>query len=149
MNNNIKYELDLDKFMENVTTINKSFSYYLDDNGTHFYMNTVNLMVRVDYIELSTEKVGENGASEYEKALFNKIVTKQDYKKKEIKKPVPKSEITGKKEDMYTITDKKEKVVQIWKVSNTLGAYKCFTDKDKALTSADFINSEILSYLEE
>ena len=149
MNNNIKYELDLDKFMKNVTTMNKSFSYYLDDNGTKFYMNTVNLMVRVDYIELSTEKVGENGASEYEKALFNKIVTKQDYKKKETKKPVPKSEITGKKEDSFTITEKNENVVMIWKVSNTLGAFKCFSKKNEALEFAKTINSKIDKYVNE
>lgn len=148
MNNKIKYELDLEKFMNNITIENKNFSKYEDDKGNMFLLNTVQLLTRVDYIELSTEKAGENGASDYEKALFNESINKLDYKTKEVKKPIPKSEVTGKKEDMYTITEVEEKVVQIWQVSNNYGAFKSFIKKDEALEFANNVNKEVKKYLD-
>ena len=148
MKNKIKYELDLEKFMKNVEIENKNFSKYEDDKGNMFILNTVQLLTRVDYIELSTEKIGENGASEYEKALFNESINKLDYKIKEVKKPIPKSEVTGKKEDMYTITEVEEKAVQIWQVSNNYGAFKSFVKKDEALNFADSINDKVKKYLD-
>lgn len=148
MKNKIKYELDLEKFMNNIKIENKNFSKYEDDKGNMFLLNTVQLLTRVDYIELSTEKTGENGASDYEKALFNESINKLDYKTKEVKKPIPKSEVTGKKEDMYTITEVEEKVVQIWQVSNNYGAFKSFIKKDEALNFADSINDKVKKYLD-
>lgn len=148
MKNKIKYELDLEKFMNNITIENKNFSKYEDDKGNMFLLNTVQLLTRVDYIELSTEKTGENGASDYEKALFNESINKKDYKTKEVKKPIPKSEVTGKKEDMYTITEVEEKVVQIWQVSNNYGAFKSFVKKEEALNFADSINDKVKKYLD-
>lgn len=148
MKNKIKYELDLEKFMNNIKIENKNFSKYEDDKGNMFLLNTVQLLTRVDYIELSTEKGGENGASDYEKALFNESINKKDYKTKEVKKPIPKSEVTGKKEDMYTITEVEEKVVQIWQVSNNYGAFESFTNKNSALNFADSINDKVKKYLD-
>lgn len=148
MKNNIKYELELDKFTNYVTIENKNFSKYEDENGTMFYLNTVQLLTRVDYLELSTEKIGKDGASEYKQALFTKSIDKLDYKSLETTKPVPKNEITGKKEDMYTITDKKIKVMQVWKVSNSYGAFKCFTNKEEAIEYANSLNKEVMNYID-
>lgn len=149
MKTNIQYEMNLEEFMKNIIIENKNFSIYEDVKGTMFKMNTISLITRVDYIELSTEKIGENGASEYEKALFNQTIDRLNYNSKTIKKPVPKSEITGKKEDSFTITEKNENVVMIWKVSNTLGAFKCFNKKNEALEFAKTINSKIDKYVNE
>ena len=148
MKTNIQYEMNLEEFMNNIKIENKNFSKYEDDKGNMFLLNTVQLLTRVDYIELSTEKTGENGASDYEKALFNESINKLDYKTKEVKKPITKSEVTGKKEDMYTITEVEEKVVQIWQVSNNYGAFKSFIKKDEALNFADSINKLIKTYLD-
>ena len=145
---NIKYELNLEEFMKNVTIENKNFSKYEDINGTMFELNTVQLMTRVDYMELSTEKVGENGASEYAQAIFTKTIDNLDYKEKEIQKPVPKSEVTGNEKDKFTITNKKSIVKQIWQVSNPYGAFKSFTDKDHALKFAYSINEKVKSYID-
>lgn len=139
----IKYELDLEEFMKNVDIENKNFSTYEDVKGTMFILNTVQLFTRVDYMELSTEKIGEHGASEYEQALFTKKINDLEYKHKEIKKPVPKSEITGKDEDKFTITEKKTEVVQVWNVSNPYGAFKSFDNKKDALNLAKAINDTI------
>ena len=148
MKNNIKYELNLEEFMKNIIIENKNFSKYEDINGTMFELNTVQLMTRVDYMELSTEKIGENGASEYEQAIFTKSIDDIDYKEKEILKPVPKSEITGKDKDKFIIANKKSLVKQIWNVSNPYGAFKSFNNKNDALKFANKINDNIKSYLD-
>ena len=148
MKNNIKYELNLEEFMKNITIENKNFSKYEDINGTMFELNTVQLMTRVDYLELSTEKVGEHGASEYEQALFTKTIDDLDYIDKETLKSVPKSEITGKEEDKFTITSKKVTIKEVWQVSNPYGAFKSFNNKNDALKFAKGINEKIKSYLD-
>jgi hypothetical protein len=135
--------------MKNITIDNKNFSKYEDIKGNMFLLNTVQLLTRVDYIEYSTEKVGEYGASDYEKAVFNQSIAKLEYPTKEVKRPVPKSDITGKDEDKFTLTDKKEEVVQIWQVSNNYGAHKEFTTKKNAIDFANRINSTIRSYLDK
>lgn len=149
MKNNIRYELNLEEFMKNITIENKNFSKYEDIKGNMFYLNTVQLLTRVDYIEYSTEKVGEYGASDFDKAVFNQSIAKLEYSKKEVKRPVPKSDITGKDEDKFTLTDKKEEVVEVWQVSNGYGAHKEFTTKKGAIDFASKINSVVLDYLDK
>lgn len=148
MNNNIKYELDLKKFMDNITIENKSFSKYEDETGTMFELNTVQLLTRVDYLELSTEKIGDHGASEYEQAIFRKSIDDLEYTEKEINKPVPKSEITGNDKDKFTIANKKVVVKEVWNVSNPYGAFKSFNNKEQALEFAKEINEKVKSYLD-
>lgn len=148
MNNKINYELDLKEFMKNITIENKSFSQYEDIKGNYFELNTVQLLTRVDYITLLTEKISKNSASEYEQALFTKKINDLKYNRKEIKKAVPKNEITGKEEDKFTITNKKVEVVEVWNVSNPYGAFKSFKDKKEALKFAKDINSNIKKYLD-
>lgn len=143
----IKYELDLEEFMKNITIEDKNFSQYEDIKGNYFELNTVQLITRVDYLELETEKIGKTGASEYEQALFSQKINDLKYNKKNIKKKVPKSEITGKKEDMYIITEKKSEVVEVWNVSNPYGAFKSFTDKKEALKLAKKINKSVKKVL--
>lgn len=143
----IKYELDLEDFMKNIYIEDKSFSQYEDIKGNYFELNTVQLLTRVDYMELSVEKIGKNGASEYEQALFNKKINNLEYNHKEIKKAIPKSEITGKEEDKFTITEKKNEIVEVWNVSNPYGAYKSFTNKKDALKLAKSINTKVKEHL--
>lgn len=132
--------MKLDEFMENVEILGKEFSMYVDDEkGVSFPLNTVHLLTRVDMLELSKE--------EYQVAKFQKKIDDLDYKIENIKKPVPKNEITGKDEDKYTITEKEVAVRKIWNVSNTAGAFKSFTDKNEAMGYSKNINKEVLNYL--
>jgi hypothetical protein len=131
-------EKDLCKFNENVEVINKDLSMYKDEKGNMFVLNTINILARVDYMELSKE--------EYTSLKFQNKVEDLEYNIINIKKPVPKSEITKKEEDKYTIVDKEVAVRQIWNVSNPYGAIKSFTNKEDAIKLAEEINSKILEY---
>ena len=132
--------MKLDEFMENVEILGKEFSIYTDEEkGVSFPLNTVHLLTRVDMLELSKE--------EYQVAKFQKKIDDLDYKIENIKKAVPKNEITGKDEDKFTITEKEVAVRKIWNVSNTAGAFKSFTNKDKAMKTSKEINEKVFEYL--
>jgi hypothetical protein len=133
-------EKDLCKLMKNINIFNKEFSEYEDtEKGIKFPFNTVNLLTRVDLLELTKE--------EYQVAKFQQKIEDLDYKIANIKRAVPKNEITKKDEDKFTITEKEVAVRKIWNVSNTLGAFKSFVDKDKAIEYSRDINKEVFGYL--
>ena len=132
--------MKLDEFMKDVEILGKEFSVYTDEKkGVMFPLNTVHLLTRVDMLELSKE--------EYQAAKFQKKIDDLDYKIENIKKAVPKNEITGKDEDKFTITEKEVAVRKIWNVSNTAGAFKSFTDKNEAMGYSKNINKEVFNYL--
>lgn len=132
--------MKLDEFMKNIEILGKEFSMYVDDEkGVSFPLNTVHLLTRVDMLELAKE--------EYQVAKFQKKIDDLDYKIENIKRAVPKNEITGKDEDKFTITEKEVAVRKIWNVSNTAGAFKSFINKDEAMEYSKKINKEVLEYL--
>jgi hypothetical protein len=131
-------EKDLCKFNENVEILNKDFSKYSDDKGNSFIFNTINQLAKVDYLELTKE--------EYQVAKFLQKIEDLDYNIINIKKPVPKNEITGKDEDRYTLTEKEVAVRQIWNVSNPYGAFKSFINKEDAIKLANDINNRLLEF---
>lgn len=132
--------MKLDEFMEKVEILGKEFSIYTDEEkGVSFPLNTVHLLTRVDMLELAKE--------EYQVAKFQKKIDDLDYKIENIKRAVPKNEITGKDEDKFTITEKEVAVRKIWNVSNTAGAFKSFVNKNEAMEYSKKINKEVLNYL--
>lgn len=131
-------ERNLCNFRNNTTIINKDLSLYADEKGNRFIFNTINAIVKVDYLELTKD--------EYQIAKFQQKIDDLDYNIINIKKRVPKNEITGKDEDKYTITEKEVAVRQVWNVSNPYGAYKSFTNKEEATELADKINNSIIEY---
>lgn len=133
-------EKDLCKFYENINILGKEFSVYEDSNGNLFTLNTINLLTRVDKLELTKE--------EYQVAKFQQKVEDLEYNIINIKKPVPKNEITGKDEDKFTLVDKEVAVREIWNVSNALGIVKSFINKEDAIKTAKEINKKIMSYYE-
>lgn len=132
--------MKLDEFMDKVEILGKEFAMYIDEEkGVSFPLNTVHLLTRVDMLELAKE--------EYQVAKFQKKIDDLDYKIENIKRAIPKNEITGKDEDKYTITEKEIAVRKIWNVSNTAGAFKSFTNKDDALKASKEINTKVFGYL--
>lgn len=132
--------MKLDEFMDKIEILGKEFTIYTDEEkGVSFPLNTVHLLTRVDMLELSKE--------EYQVAKFQKKIDDLDYKIENIKKAVPKNEITGKDEDKFTITEKEVAVRKIWNVSNTAGAFKSFTNKEDAMKTSKEINEEVFGYL--
>lgn len=125
------------EFNKKVSIINKDYAMYKDEEkGIIFPLNTVNLLARVDYLELSKE--------EYEKARFEMKIDNLEYNIIETTRPVPKNTITKKDSDKYTIVDSKVKVRQVWNVSNALGIKKSFTNKAEAMELAESLNEETL-----
>ena len=135
-------------FMKKVNIIDKNLSQYKDEEkGISFFINTVNLLTKVDYLEVGTEKNAKLKVAEYEKLLFEKKIEDLDYKKITKKDIRIKSELTGKKEDSTTLIEEEVPAVAIWNVSNTLGFYKSFTNKEEAIKFSDEVNEETLVYL--
>ncbi len=125
------------EFNKKVSIINKDYAMYKDEEkGVMFPLNTVNLLARVDYLELSKE--------EYEKARFEMKIDNLEYNIIETTRPVPKNTITKKDSDKYTIVDSKVSVRQVWNVSNALGIKKSFINKEEAMQLAESLNKEIL-----
>ena len=133
-------EKDLCKFIDNVEIKNKDLAIYEDSKGNRFVFNTINAIVRVDYMELAKE--------EYQLAKFQQKIEDLEYNIINVKRPVPKSEITGKQEDKTTLVDKEVAVRQVWNVSNPYGAIKSFANKEEAIKLCNLINEKILKYYE-
>lgn len=131
-------EKDLIKFYDNIEVINKDLSRYEDNKGNMFILNTINLLARVDYMELTKE--------EYKVAKFQQKIDDLDYSIINVTKVVPKNEITKKEEDKLTLVDKEVSVRQIWNVSNPYGVFKSYTNKDEAVKYAKEVNEKILKY---
>lgn len=132
--------MKLDEFMEKVEILGKEFSIYTDEEkGVSFPLNTVHLLTRVDMLELTKE--------EYTSAKFQKKIDDLDYEITNVKRAVPKNEITKKDEDKYTITEKEVAVRKVWNVSNTAGAFKSYSNKEEAMKKSKEINEKVFEYL--
>lgn len=133
-------EKDLIKFMDHVEVLSKDYSKYEDlDKGIMFILNTPYLLTKVDYLELDNRQ--------YEAELFQQKIEKLDYSKKTTKRPVPKSEITKRDADKMTLVDKEVEVYEVWSVSNGVGVFKSFTNKEDAIIYCRENNNKILEYL--
>lgn len=134
-------ETNLTKFMEHIRIINKEVSEYEDTNkGVYFMVNTAQLLVKVENLELSKE--------EYNVKRFENVVDALEYDIIEVDRPQSKYLITKKEEDKYTLVNSKVKVRAIWNVSNGIGIHKSFTNKEEALEYAKEINTNIIPLFE-
>lgn len=128
------------EFMDKIIVKGKDITIYNDEEkGIIFPMNTVNLLSRLDYLELDKQQ--------YEGAKFQKKIEDLEYNIINIKRVVPKNELTGKEEDKTTIVDKEVAVRQIWNVSNGAGVFKSFTNKEEAIKLTNEINNKVLEWL--
>lgn len=113
-------------FMNKVEIINKDFSRYVDEEkGIIFSLNTVQLLPRLDYLELDKNA--------YETSKFEGKIDNLEYTIVNIDKPASKYARTKKEEDKFVIENQKVAVRQIWNVVNALGLHKSFADKDEAI----------------
>lgn len=131
----------LTEFMEKITILNKDIATYRDDEkGRLFDINTISLLPKVERLELSSD--------EFKKAKFEMKVEDLEYDIIEVDRPVPKNTITKNDKDIYTIVNSKVKVRLVWNVSNAIGVYKSFTNKDEAMEYAENIKKDIIKYFE-
>jgi hypothetical protein len=119
-------EKDIINFMDKIEIINKDLSRYVDEEkGIIFSLNTIQLLPRLDYMELDK--------TQFETQKFEGKINKLEYNIIEVDKPTSKYAITKKDEDKFTIVNQKVAVRQVWNVINALGIYKSFTTKEEAL----------------
>lgn len=134
-------ETNLTDFMLHIKLINKDISKYEDDDkGVLFYVNTIQLLTKVENLQLSAE--------EYKIKRFDGSIDNLEYDIIEVDRPVSKYTITKKEEDKYTITNTKVKVRNVYNVSNAIGIHKSFIDKKEALEYAEEINKNVIPYFE-
>ena len=113
-------------FMSKVEIINKDFARYKDEEkGIVFSLNTVQLLPRLDYLELDK--------TQYETQKFEQKIDNLEYNIINVDKPASKYARTKKDEDKFVIENQKVAVRQVWNVVNALGLHKCFTTKEEAM----------------
>lgn len=135
-------EKRLDKFMDKVKIQNKDISEYFDEErGELFVFNTVQLLTRVEKLELDEVQLNT--------ALFEMKVDKLAYEQSFIERPTPKERITKDPKDRFTLTNEKVKVSNVWNVINNMGLFKSFNDKNKAIQFSRSINEEVKGWLFE
>lgn len=130
----------IEEFMDKIIVKGKDYTIYIDEEkGIIFPLNTINLLARLDYLELDKKQ--------YEGALFQKKIEEGNYDIINIKRPVPKNEITGKEEDKTTLVDREIAVRQVWNVSNGAGVFKSFNNKEEAIKFTNEINNKVFEWL--
>lgn len=131
---------DLDKFYECTKMLDKQISIYEDEEGNYTVLPTTALLVNVDYNEFEKDQ--------YNVAVFNGDIPKDFTTEiKNIKKPVPKYDITKNPADKYTITEKEVAVKPVWFIINGAKVKKAFNNKEEALKQAKKINKKVIDKL--
>lgn len=133
----------LQEFMSKVRFVNEKICFY--EGECKYPLTPAHLLARVDKIEACTEKT--NNVSEYDKLVFENKIDKLDYKEIEKKVIMPKSEKTGNKKDQYTLIEENKPALEIWKVSNQVGIFTCFTNKEDANKLYNEINEKVIENL--
>lgn len=129
----------LDEYMKKIEIINKDISKYCDkEKGICYTIPTGQLFPRVEYLELTKQELN--------KLKFEEKIEDLEYEQVEFNRPIPKSEITKRDEDKYTITYKKIKGYGLWNVSNGLNIKKSFVKRDDALNLYAEIDNEVMKY---
>lgn len=134
----------LQDFMKEVAFFEKFAIYKNEEEGLMYPITIAHLLCRVDYLELESCK---KPAGELEKAKFKNIIEDKDYQLHDCEKLVPKSEITKKEEDFFTMTKKKYKGAKVWNVSNQLGIHTTYENQEEAFKLCEEINKRVSSYL--
>ena len=134
----------LQDFMEQVVFFEKYAIYRNEEKGLMYPITLAHLLCRVDYLELESCK---KPAGELEKAKFKNIIEDKDYQLYDCEKLVPKSEITKKEEDFFTMTKKKYKGAKVWNVSNQLGIHTTYENQEEAFKLCEEINKKVSEYL--
>ena len=134
----------LQDFMNKLEVNEKIAIYKNEESGLMYPITLAHLLCRVDYLELESCK---KPAGELEKAKFKNIIEDKDYQLHDCEKLVPKSEITKKEEDFFTMTKKTYKGAKVWNVSNQLGIHTTYENQEDAFTLCEEINKKVLGYI--
>lgn len=125
------------EYMDHIKVYNKEISEYInEEKGVKYIVPTPHLLARIEYMELKEE--------ELKSKQFQLQVDKDvEFNTKITKRLRPKYEITKIEADKFTLTDSEVKVYEVWNVTNGLGIYKSFNNKEDAIKLYDEINKPI------
>lgn len=129
----------LQDFMNKLEINDKYATYKNEKEGLMYPITITHLLCRVDYLELDEKEI--------KVSKFKNIITDKEYKLVDCEKLVPKSEITKKEEDTFTMTTKKYKGAKVWNVSNQLGIHTTYENQEDAFALCEEINKKVSSYL--
>ena len=129
----------LQDFMNKLEINEKVAIYRNKENGLMYPITLAHLLCRVDYLELDEKEINVS--------KFKNIITDKEYKMQDCEKLIPKSEITKKEEDYFTMTKKKYKGAKVWNVSNQLGIHTTYENQEDAFTLCEEINEKVLGYI--
>lgn len=129
----------LQDFMNKLEINEKVAIYRNKEKGLMYPITLAHLLCRVDYLELDEKEINVS--------KFKNIITDKEYKMQDCEKLIPKSEITKKEEDYFTMTKKKYKGAKVWNVSNQLGIHTTYENQEDAFTLCEEINNKVLGYI--
>ena len=129
----------LQDFMNKLEINEKVAIYRNKENGLMYPITLAHLLCRVDYLELDEKEINVS--------KFKNIITNKEYKMQDCEKLIPKSEITKKEEDYFTMTKKKYKGAKVWNVSNQLGIHTTYENQEDAFILCEEINKKVLDFI--
>lgn len=129
----------LQDFMNKLEINEKVAIYKNEKSGLMYPITLAHLLTRVDYLELDEKEI--------KVSKFKNIIEDKEYKMYDCEKLVPKSEITKKEEDYYTMTKKTYKGAKVWNVSNQLGIHTTYENQEDAFKLCEEINKKVLGYI--
>ena len=136
----------LEDFMSHVEIKNDRLAEYVnEEKGIRYPLNTPQLLCRVDKLELAVGNDKEK--RELDIAKVKQQIEDKEYKIVDLTRIVPKSEITKKDEDMFTLTEKTFKGAIIYNVSNQIGIHNSLENQEEAFTLCEKINRKVFEEL--
>lgn len=131
--------MSLEDFMKCVTITTKELCKFGDEKGNRYSFSNAQLLPKVEYLELTKERVAEY--------KFQQKIDKKDYKMYDCIHKRDKYSVTKNKKDIGKIIDAKVKATNIWNVSNQLGIHTTFEDKESAIKLFDEIYDKVSKVL--
>lgn len=133
---------NLTKFMNKITLEKKNLANYKNsEEGIAYTVPIGHLIPRLDYYKLTDEELN--------RMYFDQKVEKGiDFNKITVKRPYLKYNDTKKEEDKNVIIDKAFEVNQVWNVSNSLGIFNTFNNKETAIKYYEELRKKIVSAIE-
>lgn len=130
---------NLEEFMSKINYDKKNnYIEYIDNEiGRRHSLKTDHIMPVLDYIKATDDELSQ--------LIFDMKIEKGiEFNKIKEERPFPLYKDTQKEEDKSVIVNKEFDINQIWNVSNPLGIFKTFNNKEDAIKFYEKIRNEII-----
>jgi uncharacterized protein YpiB (UPF0302 family) len=134
---------NLEVFMSKINYDKKNnYIEYIDNEiGRRYSLKIDHIMPVLDYIKATDDELSQ--------LIFDMKIEKGiEFNKIKEERPFPLYKDTQKEEDKSVIVNKEFNINQIWNVSNPLGIFKTFNNKEDATKFYEKIRNELMSNME-